>query len=71
MPSCYHCGADVPTSDAIEVADAMDGLVVDGITTVTDALGLVHCEGPDGQFLADGRVVICARCFAGCVPAVE
>jgi hypothetical protein len=67
--SCYDCGAHVPTSDAIQVADAMDGLVEQGITAVTDTLGLVHCEGTDDQFLTDGRVVICAECFAGCVPA--
>jgi hypothetical protein len=45
MPSCYHCGAHVPTNDAIQVADAMDGLVEEGITAVTDALASSTARG--------------------------
>jgi len=66
MKKCYCCGRQVALKDATAIANAVDELCnnVEGLEQVfSDALDLIHGVGDEDEFLKDGRVVICLRCF--------
>ena len=66
MKRCYRCKEELSERDATAIANAVDELCnnVEGLEQVfSDALDLIHCVGDADEFLEDGRVVICLRCF--------
>lgn len=67
---CYVCRRPVTTTDAESTLDAM-AADSDLFDRVTERYSLVHCEGDDDQFTADGAVVVCPPCVAMCTAYIR
>lgn len=71
MKSCYACNRDVQEKDALRNAHAMDA--ADDGSVVCDALGLVHCSGPEEVFVEQNDMdvpVVCNECLLNALAEV-